>query len=59
MEIPKKKLARLCIICRAEGFETKFQRLIEDAKHKALQYKTFDPTWEVNVTQFCHNYYIN
>jgi len=44
MEIPKKKLARSCIICEAEGFETKFRRLIEDAKYKALQYKTFDPT---------------
>ena len=43
MKIPKKKLAGSCIICGAKGFETKFQRLTEDAKHKALQHKTLDP----------------
>src|SRR5262245_59837765 len=63
MEIPsqhfQKKNVGPCVICGAEGFEGKFRRFTDDAKCKALRHGTFDPTWEVNVTQFCHSHYMS
>jgi hypothetical protein len=55
----QKKLVGPCVICGIEGYETKFQRFTEDAKRKALQHKTLDPTWQLGSTQFCHNHYMS
>src|SRR5215216_8129114 len=62
MEISKqhlqKKLIGPCVICGVEGTEFKFRRFTEDAKHKALQHKTLDTTWQLDITQFCHKHYM-
>ena len=55
----QKKLVGPCIICEAEGSETKFRRFTEDAKYKAIQHETLDPTWELNISQFCHKHYMS
>src|SRR5215216_1173453 len=62
MEISKqhlqKKLIGPCVICGVKGTEFKFRKFTEDAKHKALQHKTLDTTWQLDITQFCHKHYM-
>ena len=36
-----------------------FRKFTEDARCKALQHGTLDPSWEVNNTQFCHTHYMS
>ena len=48
-----------CVICGAKGSEGRFRKLTEDAQGKALEYGTFDPTWELNVMQFCQSHYMS
>ena len=42
-----------------EGVEVRFRKFTEDAYHKATQHGTLASTWVINVSQFCHSYYVS